>query len=293
MSPENGVLYLVATPIGNLEDITLRALRTLEQADLIAAEDTRHSLKLLNHYGIRKRLVSFHQHNERERAAELVGYLRDGLKVAVISDAGMPGISDPGGWLVRQTVDAGIPVIPIPGASAVITALAASGLEMEAFGFYGFLPRKNREQLAVLRRLADLPGTMVFYEAPHRLSKTLRNLYEVLGDRPAVLARELTKIHEEFVRKNLRELNELAAQSELKGEFTILVAGVEAPTKNHQNSTNFDPDLSDIVDKLLEDIPTTGKSLKEELKKIAKKTGKSTKEIYRVYLQNKSGGKSD
>jgi 16S rRNA (cytidine1402-2'-O)-methyltransferase len=290
MSSENGVLYLVATPIGNLEDITLRALRTLEQADLVAAEDTRHSLKLLNHYGIRKRLISFHQHNERERAAELLGYLRDGLKVAVVSDAGMPGISDPGGWLVRETVNAGIPVIPIPGASAVMTALSASGLETEVFGFYGFLPRKPREQLAALRLLVDFPGTMVFYEAPHRLSKTLRNLYEVLGDRPAVLARELTKIHEEFVRKNLGELNQLVVQSELKGEFTILVAGAEISIKNRQNSTNFDPDL---LDKLLEDIPTTGNSLKEELKKIAKKTGKSTKEIYRVYLQTKSGGKSD
>jgi 16S rRNA (cytidine1402-2'-O)-methyltransferase len=290
MSSENGVLYLVATPIGNLEDITLRALRTLEQADLVAAEDTRHSLKLLNHYGIRKRLISFHQHNERERAAELLGYLRDGLKVAVVSDAGMPGISDPGGWLVREAVNAGIPVIPIPGASAVMTALSASGLETEVFGFYGFLPRKPREQLAALRLLVDFPGTMVFYEAPHRLSKTLRNLYEVLGDRPAVLARELTKIHEEFVRKNLGELNQLVVQSELKGEFTILVAGAEISIKNRQNSTNFDPDL---LDKLLEDIPTTGNSLKEELKKIAKKTGKSTKEIYRVYLQTKSGGKSD
>jgi 16S rRNA (cytidine1402-2'-O)-methyltransferase len=179
-------------------------------------------------------------------------------------------------------------VIPIPGASAVITALSASGLGTESFGFFGFLPRKQSEQLAVLRYLADFPGTMVFYEAPHRLSKTLRNLYEILGDRPAVLARELTKIHEEFVRKNLRELTELAAQSELKGEFTILVAGTEILIKKRQNSTNID---SDLLDKLLANIPTTGISLKDELKKIAKKTGKSTKEIYRFYLQNKSGGK--
>jgi 16S rRNA (cytidine1402-2'-O)-methyltransferase len=290
MGSERGILYLVATPIGNLEDITFRAIRILNEADLIAAEDTRHSLKLLNHYGIKKRLISYHRHNERERTGELLGYLRDGLKVAVITDAGMPGISDPGSWLVTQAVDAGIPVIPIPGAAAVVTALAASGLGTEAFIFFGFLPRKKQEQMAALSQLMEFPGTIVFYEAPHRLRKTLRNIYEVLGERQAVLARELTKIHEEFIRKDLKELVELTAQSELKGEYTILVSGVKKTAKNHQNSTHFD---SDLLDTLLKTIPATGNSLKDELKKIAKKTGKSTKEIYRIYLQNKSGGEVD
>jgi 16S rRNA (cytidine1402-2'-O)-methyltransferase len=276
-----GTLYLVATPIGNLEDMTFRAVKILNSVDLVAAEDTRHTLKLLTHYGIKKRLLSYHQHNERERAAEIINYLNDGFNLALVSDAGMPGISDPGTWLVTQALNAGINVIPVPGASAVITALAASGLATASFLFCGFLPRKASEQMEKLNRLAVLPDTIVFYEAPHRLVKTLLNISKIFGNRPAVLARELTKIHEEFVRGNIDTLIREIVTTERKGEFTILVAGSDRGEKNIQNSTNED------LNALLAALPETGKSLRNELKLIAKKTGKSMKEIYRQYLQNK------
>jgi 16S rRNA (cytidine1402-2'-O)-methyltransferase len=276
-----GLLYLVATPIGNLEDMTFRAVKILNRVDIIAAEDTRHTLKLLTHFGIKKRLVSYHQHNERERAVEIINYLNDGLNLALVSDAGMPGISDPGTWLVTQALAAGITVVPVPGASAVITALAASGLSTDSFIFKGFLPRKKADQLAELGRLADLSETIVFYESPHRLVKTLLNISNVFGNRPAVLARELTKIHEEFVRSDINKLIKQIEQFGSKGEFTILVAGATNTCNNHQNSTK------ETVDELLEGLPQQGESLKSELKKIAKKTGKSPKEIYRQYLQNK------
>jgi 16S rRNA (cytidine1402-2'-O)-methyltransferase len=271
----------VATPIGNLEDLTFRALKTLQSVDLIAAEDTRRTLKLLTHYGIKKRLISYHQHNERERSPELIKYLNDGLNIALVSDAGMPGISDPGAWLVSRAIANEITVVPIPGVSAVITALAAAGLPTATFMFKGFLPRKNSEQLEVLQNLVNLPDTLVFYEAPHRLIKTLLNISKIFGNRPAVLARELTKIHEEFIRADINSLPGLIEQFGGKGEYTIVIAGAEQPCKNLQNSTNLS------VAELLAALPATGKSLKEELKKIAKKTGKSTKEIYRQYLQSK------
>jgi 16S rRNA (cytidine1402-2'-O)-methyltransferase len=281
LNQNTGSLYLVATPIGNLEDLTFRALKTLQSVDLIAAEDTRRTLKLLTHYGIKKRLISYHQHNERERSPELIKYLNDGLNIALVSDAGMPGISDPGAWLVSRAIANEITVVPIPGVSAVITALAAAGLPTATFMFKGFLPRKNSEQLEVLQNLVNLPDTLVFYEAPHRLIKTLLNISKIFGNRPAVLARELTKIHEEFIRADINSLPGLIEQFGGKGEYTIVIAGAEQPCKNLQNSTNLS------VAELLAALPATGKSLKEELKKIAKKTGKSTKEIYRQYLQSK------
>jgi 16S rRNA (cytidine1402-2'-O)-methyltransferase len=276
-----GVLYLVATPIGNLEDMTFRAVRILNSVDIIAAEDTRHTLKLLTHYGIRKRLLSYHQHNERERAVEIVNYLNEGLTLALVSDAGMPGISDPGTWLVSQALSAGITVVPIPGASAVVTALAASGLPTASFIFKGFLPRKKSDQLAELSSLANLPDTIIFYESPHRLVKTLLNISNIFGNRSAVLARELTKVHEEFVRADLNRLIEWADAFGSKGEYTIVVAGTDHSCKNPLNSTN------ETVTELLATLSPQGESLKSELKKIAKKTGKSNKEIYRQYLKDK------
>jgi 16S rRNA (cytidine1402-2'-O)-methyltransferase len=276
-----GTLYLVATPIGNLEDITFRAVRILNSVELIAAEDTRHTLKLLNYYGIKKRLVSYHQHNERERASKLVNWLNEGLNVALVSDAGMPGISDPGTWLVGQALAAGITVVPIPGASAVVTALAASGLSTTSFIFKGFLPRKNTEQLKELDKLSGLPDTIIFYEAPHRLVKTLLNISKIFGNRPAVLARELTKVHEEFVRDDINSLISRMDTFGGKGEYTILVAGAENYFENRQNSTN------ETVTQLLAALPEHGESLKSELKIIAKKTGKPMKEIYRQYLLKK------
>jgi 16S rRNA (cytidine1402-2'-O)-methyltransferase len=283
LNTNQGILYLVATPIGNLEDITFRAIKILKSVELIAAEDTRHTLKLLNHYGIKKRLVSYHLHNERERAPELVNLLNDGLNLALVSDAGMPGISDPGTWLVKQALAAGISVVPIPGASAAITALAASGLSTASFIFKGFLPRKNAEQLQELDKLSGLPDTIIFYEAPHRLIKTLLNISKIFGNRPAVLAREMTKIHEEFVRDDINQLISQANTFCGKGEFTILVAGAANNVGSLQNSTNE----TETVAQLLAALPQQSESLKGELKMIAKKTGKPIKEIYRQYLQHK------
>ena len=231
-----GTLYVVATPIGNLEDITLRALRVLKEADLIACEDTRQTQKLLSHHDIDKPTVSYHEHNEAERAAELVAKLEQGANIALVSDAGMPGISDPGYRVVALAVERGINVVPIPGPVAFATALAASGLPTDAFRFKGFLPAKSGHRREVLEALRDSTLTEIFYEAPHRLIEALRDVVTTLGaSRPVVVARELTKIHEEFVRgsaaETLREFEERAG--EVKGEITLLIGkGMgEAPVK--------------------------------------------------------------
>lgn len=275
-----GKLYLVATPLGNLEDITHRALKVLAEVDLIAAEDTRHTLKLLNHFGIKQRMVSYYQHNERERAGEIIAKLRSGLNIALVSDAGMPGISDPGHHLVAEAIKEGITVVPIPGASAVVTALAASGLPTNAFWFQGFLPRKAKDRAEILTDLAKVNGTLIFYEAPHRLEATLKNIHEFFGDREAVLARELTKIHEEFIRGSLAEIISRIKKNTLKGEFTILVAGA-TEAKNRQNSTNQDNSKNGTV-------ANEGElSLRQKLRKIAKETGKTTKEVYEIYLSER------
>ncbi len=280
MKMDTGKLYLVATPLGNLEDITHRALKVLAEVDLIAAEDTRHTLKLLNHFGIKQRLLSYYLHNERERSGEIIDKLRSGMNVALVSDAGMPGISDPGNLLVAEAIKEGITVVPIPGASAVVTALAASGLPTNTFWFQGFLPRKAKEQAEILRDLAEVNGTLVFYEAPHRLEATLKNTMEVLGDREAVIARELTKIHEEFVRGSLSEIISRIGKNTLKGEFTILIAGAPEE-KNRQNSTNRNNSKSGINDNGEE------LSLRQKLREIARETGKNTKEVYQIYLSEK------
>jgi 16S rRNA (cytidine1402-2'-O)-methyltransferase len=218
-----GCLYIVATPIGNLEDITLRALRTLKEVDVIACEDTRQTLKLLSHFDIHTRLVSYHEHNEITRAPELVIELEQGAKIALVSDAGTPAISDPGQHLVTLSLRHGIRVVPIPGASAVVAALAASGMPSEQFSFLGFLPSRQSERRKALRELAGEPGTLVLYEAPHRLLDTLEDAEEILGNRPAAIARELTKIHEEFQRDHLLDLAAAARRKPLKGEITILI----------------------------------------------------------------------
>lgn len=280
MSTETGKLYLVATPLGNLEDITYRALKVLAEVDLIAAEDTRHTLKLLNHFGIKQRMLSYYQHNERQRTAEIIAKLHSGLNIALVSDAGMPGISDPGNYLVAEAIKEGITVIPIPGASAVITALAASGLPTDTFWFQGFLPRKVKEQAGILADLAKVNGTLVFYEAPHRLEATLKNIYQVLGDREAVIARELTKVHEEFIRGRLSEIIPRFENDVLKGEFTILIAG-SATGKNRQNSTNRNNSKNGTADDGEE------LSLRQKLRKIAEETGRNTKEVYQIYLSEK------
>src|SRR5580692_6367446 len=200
-------LYLVATPIGNLEDITLRAIRVLKEVDVIACEDTRQTQKLLNHYGVRTRTTSYHEHNEMTRAAELVKEMQEGASVALVTDAGMPGISDPGYRLISLAIRHHVPVVPIPGASAFLAALVASGLQTDSFRFSGFLPAKRGERRAALEAVRTSPRTQVFYEAPHRIVETLADVVEVLGDtRHVVIAREVTKLHEEFLRGRAGEV---------------------------------------------------------------------------------------
>ena len=231
-----GTLYLVASPIGNLEDITFRAVRVLKEADLIACEDTRHTRNLLDHYGIDKPLISYHDHNEATRAPELIARLREGTTIALVSDAGMPLVADPGYRLVRAAVSEGIPVHPIPGPSALVTALAASGLPTDAFRFSGFLPPKSGQRRAVLEAIKSEQATVIFYEAPHRILETLADIDQILGARPVVVARELTKTHEEFLRGTAAEiLAVLQSRPAVKGEITLLIGKAsrrESPASN-------------------------------------------------------------
>jgi len=220
-----GKLYVVATPIGNLEDITLRALKVLREVDLIAAEDTRHTRKLLDRYGIRKRLISYHEYNEREKAERIIEDLKSGMKVALVSDSGTPAISDPGYVLIRRCVEEGIEVIPIPGPSAFLAALCVSGLPVHRFVFEGFLPHKSGKRRNRLRQLVEEEGTIIFYESPHRLLKTLSDMLEIMGNRRVVIARELTKVYEEIFRGSIEEALERFGMGKCKGEFTILIEG--------------------------------------------------------------------
>jgi 16S rRNA (cytidine1402-2'-O)-methyltransferase len=231
MSPLSpSTLYLVATPIGNLEDITLRALRTLKECDIIAAEDTRRTGQLLKHFGISKPLISYFQFNEAKRSEEIIERLRRGEKVALVTDAGTPGISDPGERVVKAAVAAGLRVEPVPGPSALAAALTASGLSTEEFHFIGFLPHKSGQRRSQLERLKETPGTLVLYESPYRIEKLLNEIKEVFPDRRLVLARELTKKFEEFLRGTAEELLRQIAKRSLKGEFVVLVA---APNNQH------------------------------------------------------------
>ena len=220
---KSGQLYLVSTPIGNLEDMTLRAIRILKEVDAIACEDTRHTQKLLNHYGIQKRLVSYHEHNENTRAPELISEMQNGASIALVTDAGTPIVSDPGHRLVALCAENNIPVIPIPGASAALAALAGSGISAERVLFVGFLPARQGERRRALTELASNSATIVFFEAPHRIANMLSDAAEILGPRPAVLARELTKLHEEFLRGTLADLAKKLNSAPLKGEFTLVI----------------------------------------------------------------------
>ncbi|HVF22084.1 MAG TPA: 16S rRNA (cytidine(1402)-2'-O)-methyltransferase, partial [Pyrinomonadaceae bacterium] len=219
-----GTLYLVATPIGNLGDITHRALQVLRDVDLIACEDTRHTRKLLQHYGIETRTISYHEHNEQQRAAELIDLLKQGSNVAIVSDAGTPSISDPGFRLVRVAVENEVTIVPLPGPSALISALIAAGLPTDQFFFGGFLPARSGARRARFDELRSVPGTLIFYEAPHRLTASLRDAHEILGEREAVVARELTKLHEEMRRGRLSELAEHYSTIEQpRGEIVLLI----------------------------------------------------------------------
>jgi 16S rRNA (cytidine1402-2'-O)-methyltransferase len=269
-------LFLVGTPIGNLEDITLRALRVLKQVDLIACEDTRQTQKLLNHFGISKPTTSYHEHNEMTRAPELVMKLEQGGQIALVSDAGMPGISDPGYRLVTLAIRHHIPVIPIPGAAAFLAALVASGLPTDSFRFSGFLPAKTGERREILESIRSSPRTQVFYEAPHRIRECLEDVLNMLGpDRPVVIAREVTKIHEEFVRGRAVEILELVKSHELKGEITLLIGKSEA---QHAVAA---PAHSQIRERFNQIVSQEKLDEKGALKKIAKEMGLSRSEAYR------------
>jgi 16S rRNA (cytidine1402-2'-O)-methyltransferase len=274
-------LYLVGTPIGNLEDMTLRAVRVLKEADLIACEDTRQTQKLLNHYGIVTRTTSYHEHNEMTRAPELVVELEQGARIALVTDAGMPGISDPGFRLVSLAIRHKIPVVPVPGASAFLSALVASGLPTDSFRFNGFLPAKRGQRRQMLESVRDSPRTQVFYEAPHRIVEAVEDVCEVLGaGRHIVIAREVTKLHEEFLRGRAAEvLENLKARGDIKGEITLLVGkseGGAAPAE----AVNLRHRMEQIMaeDKLDE---------KAALKKVAKEMGVSKSEAYREWQRRK------
>jgi 16S rRNA (cytidine1402-2'-O)-methyltransferase len=274
-------LYLVATPIGNLGDITIRALDVLRRADRIACEDTRQTQKLLNHFGITTPTVSCHEHNERKRAEQLIAELKNGGRIALVSDAGMPGISDPGGWLAAAAIAAGVNVIPIPGANAALSALVASGLPTEEFHFIGFLPEKAGARRTRLEELAAKSSgncTLIFYEAPHRITETLADLESVWGaELRIVVARELTKIHEEFLRTTVAEARrELAGRDRVRGEIVLLVAPPVAGSVDAMASTS-----QKIGDRIAQMQAADGIDEKEALKRLARELGQSKSDVYR------------
>lgn len=278
----SGALYLVATPIGNLEDISLRALRILKEVDLIACEDTRQSKKLLARYDIHKPLESYHEHNEAARATELLSRLRAGAKIALVSDAGTPLVSDPGHRLVSLCADNKIPVVPIPGPSALTTALVGSGMDVSQFVFIGFLPARSGERRRELQALAADPRTLVFYEAPHRLALMLEDALEILGDRDAVIARELTKLHEEFRRGRLSELaNELRSRAP-RGEITVIVGA----GKGLSQSVRGDGIAADVAlpDRIKEVMDSQKLDQKAALKQVARERGLNKREAYKQLL---------
>ena len=275
-----GTLYLVATPIGNLADITHRALQVLLDVELIACEDTRHTRKLLQHYGVTTKTVSYHEHNEQQRAAELIDLLRQGSDVAVVSDAGTPSISDPGFRLVRAAIENEIAVVPVPGPSALISALIAAGLPTDEFFFAGFLPAKSNARRARLNELRSVPGTLIFYEAPHRLAATLKDAYEILGEREAVVARELTKLHEEIRRGRLSQLTaDYTEKTDVRGEIVVLIdRTVIGETVTSDQS----------VAALVNQFEQEGLDHRAALKKAARELRLSRAEAYRKLLSERS-----
>ena len=269
-----GTLYLVATPIGNLADITQRAVQVLKDVDLIACEDTRHTQKLLNHYGINTKTISYHEHNEQQRARQLVDLLKEGSNVAIVSDAGTPAISDPGFRLVRAAIDIEASVVPVPGPSALISALIAAGLPTDEFFFAGFLPARSNQRRSRLAELKSIPGTLIFYEAPHRLAATLKDAHEILGEREGAVARELTKLHEEIKRGRLSELaDHYAQENSARGEIVVLIDRniIEATRSESQAS------VADLVERYEKD----GLDHRAALKKAARELQISRAEAYR------------
>ncbi len=276
-----GKLYVVGTPIGNLSDLSPRGLETLQAVDFIAAEDTRVTLKLLNHFEIKKPLISYYEHNLREKGEQIIGRILNGEDCAIVSDAGMPCISDPGEDLVRLAAQAGIETIVIPGPSAVIAALCVSGLSTSRFSFEGFLTTNRKNRLKHLEQIKNDPHTLIFYEAPHKLLTTLQDLLEALNDRPIALARELTKIHEEVFRTTLSEAVKYYTEHPPKGEFVLVIAGAE----KSEEEVNFT--LSDAV-QLASRLADGGMKPSDAAKEAAATTGFKKAEIYKAMLESRS-----
>ncbi len=277
----SGTLYLCATPIGNLEDITFRVLRTLKEVDMIAAEDTRNSIKLLNHFEIKTRMTSYHEYNKYDKAAYLVEKLRSGMNIALITDAGTPGISDPGEELVRQCHAAGIPVTSLPGACAGITALTMSGQATGRFVFEAFLPYEKKERKQILEQLAGETRTMVLYEAPHRLKKTLKELRESLGNRELTVCKELTKIHEKSLRGNLDEIIAFYGENQPRGEYVLVIAGKKPEEIREEEQRSWN-ELS--LEEHMDLYEKQGTDRKTAMKMVARDRGISRREVYRLLL---------
>lgn len=275
-----GSLYLIPTPIGNLEDMTFRAIKILKEADIIAAEDTRQTKKLLNHFDISTPLVSYHEHNKETSGNKIINMLKEGKVVALVSDAGMPTISDPGYELVVFALSEKIAVIPLPGANAALTALIASGLSTQPFYFYGFLDRQKKTKRKQLESIKSMRDTIIFYEAPHRLKETLKLMVEVFGNRKIALSRELTKKFEEFIRGNLVEILQWSEENEIRGEFCIIVEG--ALVQEEEPTSNWWDDLS-IVEHVDYYINEKSMSSKEAIKSVTKDRGVHKREIYQSY----------
>jgi 16S rRNA (cytidine1402-2'-O)-methyltransferase len=281
-----GTLYIVSTPIGNLEDITQRALRILREVDVIACEDTRHTRKLLNHFAIDAKTISYHEHNEHERADELCTMLAAGKNIALVSDAGTPIVSDPGFRVVNLAIEKGFRVVPIPGATAFVAALSASGLPSDQFLFAGFLPARSAARRAKLEALRSIDTTLIFYEAPHRIAATLREAADILGNRQAVIARELTKLHEEFVRGRLNELNEtFSDRNKARGEIVLLIAGAQA---NDNDQGLGRASTSQALAERVSELAGEGLNEKAALKKAARELGLKRDEAYRLMLTQKN-----
>ena len=278
-----GTLYLVATPIGNLADITHRALQVLRDVDLIACEDTRHTRKLLQHYGIDTKTISYHEHNEQQRATELIELLQQGSDVAVVSDAGTPAISDPGFRLVRAAIENDVRIVPLPGPSALVASLVAAGLPTNEFFFGGFLPARSTARRARFEEVRAVPGTLIFYEAPHRLAASLKDAHEILGEREAVVARELTKLHEQLKRGRLSELaRHYSTDEQPRGEIVLLIdrTVLDQPATEHATNTS--------VAALVRQFEADGLDHRAALKKAARELGLSRAEAYRRLLAERS-----
>ena len=281
-----GKLFIVATPIGNLEDITARALRVLREVDLIACEDTRRTRVLLNHFSIKTRTISYHEHNERERATQLCRFLAAGQSIAIVSDAGTPLISDPGFHIVRAAIERGIEIISVPGPAAFVSALVASGLAGDQFFFAGFLPARAKARRDRLEELRAMPATLIFYEAPHRIGQTLKDALDILGDREAVVARELTKIHEQYLRGSLSALSERFRSKDVaRGEIVLMISGFAPKRASVEN----DPAKAgeDIL-RQIHELENEGLNSKEALKKASREFGMKRAETYRLVVAQKN-----